>query len=272
MDVATGTVSSGNLTLKLDAAGMTGRYGTYEIDGMRSLFASKDAGDKRAAAAVLAKWQGVVNVAWAGGSLSVAVAAKGKTKVAGSLVDGTKVSAVCQLVVGDIWCIVPVVYAKGNATLSFALWLPTAGGAAEVAGLTADAIAGKPGALKGGAKFHVDAAAFSALLGQTVLPYLPDGVAVTQDGVKWTLPKAGKVVYVKGTSKVDETKLGDNPSGLKLTFKAKDGTFKGSFKAYANVNGKPKATTVNVTGVLVNSIGLGAATIKKVGGVPVAVE
>lgn len=64
----------------------------------------------------------------------------------------------------------------------------------------------------------------------------------------------------------------DNPSGLKLTYKAKDGTFKGSFKAYADVNGRPKATTVNVTGVLVEGVGYGAATIKKLGGVSVTVS
>ena len=64
----------------------------------------------------------------------------------------------------------------------------------------------------------------------------------------------------------------DNPSTLKLTYKAKDGTFKGSFKAYADVNGRPKATTVNVTGVLIDGVGYGTATIKKVGGVPVTIS
>ena len=57
--------------------------------------------------------------------------------------------------------------------------------------------------------------------------------------MKWTLPKAGKVVYVKSTT---------------------------------DVNGKPKATTVNVTGVLIDGIGYGASMIKKVGSVPVTVE
>ena len=134
-----------------------------------------------------------------------------------------------------------------------------------------EAIAGKPGTLKGGAVFQIDAAALGSVLGKTLLPYLPDGLAVT-GGAKWTLPKAGKVVYVKGTTTVDETKAGENPSGLKLTYKAKDGTFKGSFKAYADVGGKPKATTVKVSGVVVDGIGYGAATVKKVGGVPVKIE
>ena len=43
-------------------------------------------------------------------------------------------------------------------------------------------------------------------------------------------------------------------------------------KSTTDVNGKPKATTVNVTGVLIDGIGYGASMIKKVGSVPVTVE
>ena len=133
-----------------------------------------------------------------------------------------------------------------------------------VAGL-GDTIVGKPGTLKGGA-------AFSATWGQAALPYLPNGVPVTVNGAKWTLPKAGKVAYLRGTTEVDAAKLLENPSALKLTYTAKTGAFKGSFKAYAEVNGKPKATTVNVTGVLIGGVGYGAATVKKVGSVPATIE
>ena len=85
------------------------------------------------------------------------------------------------------------------------------------------------------------------------------------------MPKAGKFVYRRGTTEVDETKLGANPSALKLTYNAKDGSFKGSFKAYADVNGKPKATTVKVAGVLVNGTGYGTATAKG-SSTPVTIE
>ncbi|MBQ5531107.1 MAG: hypothetical protein IIT98_03780, partial [Kiritimatiellae bacterium] len=67
-------------------------------------------------------------------------------------------------------------------------------------------------------------------------------------------------------------KLGENPSGLKLSYKAKDGSFKGSFKAYAEVNGKLKAKTVSVSGVVVGGKGYGSATIKKAGSAAVAIE
>ena len=93
---------------------------------------------------------------------------------------------------------------------------------------------------------------------------------MTQNGKKWTLPKAGKIAIKKGV--LDDSKAGDNPSALKLTYKAKDGSFKGSFKVYSVNGGKLKATSVNVAGVVINGIGHGTATIKKVGGVPVPVE
>jgi len=267
----------------LGAKGMGGTYGAYVIDGSLNVFASKDAADKSVAAGVLGKWKGAVNVAWRRvednapyQTLSVLIAAKGKAKVAGTLADGTKVSAKGQLVVGEEWCCVPVVVAK-KAKLAFAVWLPlnekAAGTAAPhgvaapaVVGLGGDVKVGKPGALKAGAAFRLGGEMGDATYGA----YLPNGVAVT-GGAKWTLPKAGKVQLAKDGT-VDAAKLGENPSGLKLTYKAKDGTFKGSFKAYADVGGKPKGTTVKVTGVLVGGTGYGAATVKGGGGVAVTVE
>ena len=214
-------------------------------------------------------------VAWEGAqgwnALSVAIAAKGKAKVTGALADGTKVSAKGQLVVGEEWCCVPVAYVRKGAKLAFNVWLPLemnglAARSTSVAGLGAEAVVGKPGTLKGGAKFNLDAVMGDAKYAN----YLPDGVSVG-GGAKWTLPKAGKVVYRRDTIEVDATKLGENPSALKLSYKAKDGSFKGSFKAYSDVGGKPKATTVKVAGVLVNGVGYGTATVKG-GSAPVTVE
>ena len=258
-------------SVTLGAKGLSGRYGAYFIDGMRNFFTSKDRGEQAAANAVLEKWLGPVNVVWNGGSASVAIAKKGKAKVKGTLADGkTKVSANAVFLVGEEWCCVPVVAPK--AGLAFVVWLRASGGALQVEGLGDGAIVGKPGALKGGAVFHIDAAKFAAVWGQSALPYLPDGVSVLQNGTKWVLPKAGKVAYLRGTSSVDAAKLLGNPSGLKLTYKAKEGSFKGSFKAYADVGGRPKATTVSVTGVMVGGVGYGTATVKGRGGVAVTVK
>ena len=267
------TILCGDIcVVTLGAQGMCGRYGSYNIDGARNVFTSKDAADKAIASATLGKWQGVMNVAWPGvqgwNGLSVILAAKGKAKAAGALASGAKVSATSQLIVGEKWGCVPVVCAKKNERIAFNVWFPVNGQDARspsVVGL-ANAVAGKPGTLKAGAKFQLGATMGDALYEA----YLPDGVSVG-GGAKWTLPKAGKVVYRRGTTEVDTTQLGENPSALRLTYKTKDGSFKGSFKAYADVNGKPKATTVKVAGVLVNGIGYGTATAKGVSA-PVMVE
>ena len=272
----------------LGAKGMSGKYGAYGIDGALNVFSSRDSADKAVAASALGTWQGAVNVAWRNDgaarpeaapyqTLSVSIAAKGKAKLTGMLMNGAKVSAKGQLIVGEDWCCVPVVYVKRDVRLSFAVWLPLNGAAAtsaalpQVAGLGGDVKVGKPAQLKAGATFRIDADAFSALWGQRALPYLPDGLSVA-GGAKWSLPKAGRVVYKRGTSTVDETKVGENPSALKLSCKAKDGTFKGTFKAYADVNGRLKATTVKVSGVMIGDTGYGMTTIKNVGDMSVTVE
>ena len=270
----------------LGAKGMSGTYGAYAVDGALNVFTSKDAADKAVASVALGKWQGAVNVAWQDDGaarpeaapyqgLSVTIAAKGKAKVAGTLADGTKVSAKGQLVVGEDWCCVPVVYVKKGVKLMFNVWLPRDGAAAGTAaphtadpvvvGL-GDAIVGKPGTLKAGATFRLGGELGDAKYGA----YLPNGVAVG-GGAKWTLPKAGKVQLAKDGA-VDAAKLGENPSALKLTYKAKDGTFKGSFKAYSDANGKPKGATMKVAGVLVNGVGYGAVTVKGGSGVAVTIE
>ena len=261
------TVLCGDVcVVTLGAQGMCGRYGSYSIDGARNVFTSKDAADKAIASATLGKWSGAMNVAWRGAArsasapyhaLSVTIGAKGKAKVSGTLANGVKVSAKGQLIVGEEWACVPVVCAKRNDRIAFNVWLPVNGQDARspsVAGL-AGAVVGRPGNLKGGAKFRLGTTMGDA----KYEAYLPDGVAVG-GGAKWTLPKAGRVVCRRGTTEVDEAKLGENPSALRLTYKAKDGSFKGSFKAYVDVNGKPKATTVKVAGVLVSGVGYGTAT------------
>ena len=281
LDLATvkfeATAGGRALSLAIGANGVTGRYGAYYIDGAQNKFTSKDASDKQEGAAALARWQGVYTLArrdadgWSGFSLTVA--AKGKVKVQGVLVDGTKLSATSQLLVGEGGiCAIPVVIAK-KTNVAFNVWLTDDG--VEVVGLDGEVVVGKLASLKADVQFSLDVEAFSALLGDgTYAKYLPYGLAVAQNGTKWVVAggaKAGKVQLAKDGT-VDEAKAGENPSGLKLTYKAKDGTFKGSFKAYEDVNGKPKAVTVNVTGVLVDGVGYGSAAIKKVGGVPVTVE
>ena len=257
-------------SVMLGAYGITGYYGAYVIDGARNIFSSKDKGDIAEAKDALDKCLGSRMVIWDGGSVSVSIAAKGKVKVSGTLASGAKVSATAVLLVGEEWNCVSVAAPKAN--LSFVLWLSRDGKTTMVEGLGDDVLVGNAGTLADGAVFSVptDAALWSAIPGEVLTEYLPNGVPVTKKGTKWTLPKVGRITMKKGV--IDVSKAGENPSGLKLTYKSLDGTFKGSFKVYAENKGKLKATTVNVTGFLLNGIGFGTATIKKVGSVSIRIE
>ncbi|MBR1921569.1 MAG: hypothetical protein IJ829_06160, partial [Kiritimatiellae bacterium] len=261
-------------TVVLGAEALAGTYGAYAIDGARSFFTSKDRAEQGAAEALLARAPGAVNLIWGGGTASVTLARKGKAKATLVLSSGAKATANTQLLVGDEWLCVPVVEPK-RAKVAFALWIPRDGGAVLVRGLGDGAVAGRAGSLKADARFRVDGeAALWAQVG-ALTAYLPDGLSV-EGGARWTVAggaRAGKVTYLRGTTSVDEAKLGANPSALKLTYKAKDGSFKGTFKVYADSNGRLRATTVNVAGVVLDGVGHGTATIKKpAGSVAVTIE
>ena len=280
---AAGTVTSMSagghvLDVFLGVSGLGGSFDGYRIDGARNVFSAKDKKTKELAAAIEKKWGGSVNVAGDGVVLAVSIAKKGKVKVSGS-VNGVTVSATSQLLVGEEVCCIPVVITK-KANLAFNLWL-AGDGSVEIAGLDG-ATVGKAGALKGGAAFGMNGAALERALPGLLADYLPDGLAVGLNKTKWVVApdekgkaaKAGKVAINKKTGEIDETKLGENPSALKLTYTAKSGSFKGSFKAYAlDAKGKIKSYTVNVTGVMVGGTGYGTATLKKPAvSWPVAVE
>ena len=259
----TGLTAAGHtLDISLGVDGMGGTMDGKAVDGARNLFSAKDADSKSIVAAIEKKWVGAVNVVGDDVVLSVTIAKKGKVKVSGT-VKGAKVSATSQLLVGAETCCVPVVITK-KANLAFNLWL-MADGSVEVVGLDG-AVAGKAGMLRSGATFRMDGAAGVRALPGLFGEYLPNGIDVAANGAKWIVAggaKAGKVAFVKGGNTIDESKLGTNPSGLKLAYKQKDGSFKGSFKAYNLENGKIKSYTVNVTGVMIGAKGYGTATIKK---------
>ena len=120
------------------AFGQDELYGTLpgaEIRGARTIFTSRRADDKQASEAILARLQRTAVVYWNGNALSVVVAKKGKCKVSGSLSSGARVSASSQLVAGEAWCAVPVVYAKRGADVRFLLWMNRLTGEVVVEGL-----------------------------------------------------------------------------------------------------------------------------------------
>lgn len=115
---------------------------------------------------------------------------------------------------------------------------------------------------------------------QTFFPNA-DGVKRSGNG-KWSFERATSVKFSKVK---DPTSMrypeyfypesgkglivgeGNNPSGLKLTYTPKRGSFKGSFKVYAlegeRGQTKLKNYTVKVSGVVVGGVGHGMATYKK---------
>lgn len=100
---------------------------------------------------------------------------------------------------------------------------------------------------------------------------LPSGERVGMDGGKWVCAKAAQVNWKKagaaggGAWVVDGGKSDAekrSPSGLKLKYRPRKGTFTGSYKAYVVKDGRGRKTTVKVTGVVVNGVGYGVATVK----------
>lgn len=277
--VFSGTTKAGQrFSLRLGANGVSGTIGTNAVEGVVNQFVSKDPAAKAKAAEVLDERKGVYSVAfetgWGWNVFSIDVGAKGKCKVTGVLVDGTKISTRTQLMMaGNGVCSVAVVYSKNELAFAYNLWLSDQGIA--VSGIEG-ALVGRIGTLSAPATFRVDPYDLVDLIGDyTFAEYFPNGLSVEFDGKKFSVAggaRAGKVVLNKEKTAVDAAKAGANPAGLKLSYTAKTGIFKGAFKAYTYTDGKPKPMSLAVSGVLIDGVGYGAALIKKVGAVPIEIR
>ena len=85
-------------------------------------------------------------------------------------------------------------------------------------------------------------------------------------GTKWTFAKAsGKLKVVDGSLTVVAKADPANMSGLKLSYAAKTGLVKGSFKLYYLEGGKLKSDKVTVSGVVAEGVFVGNGTVKKLG-------
>jgi hypothetical protein len=261
------------LDILLGESALTGRFGNYLIDGSRDIFSAKDEDSKLKAAQAMKAWQGVYMLAWEGDSgwngLSLTINSKGKVKVSGALSNGTKVSATSLLLIGERESAIAVSWTKKDICVAFLVWLKE-DGCIECSNLNGDGhvkIANsKSGAyLSEGSVFFCDPNEVLALVPEACTEILPDGQPVRMDGSSFDIDKAGKVKLLKDKSGLDLSKAGLNPSGLKLAYKIKDCTFKGSFTVYAIEKGRLKKHKVAVTGVVIDGVGYGTATIKKLG-------
>ena len=239
MDTATGTLTATAkngrpVTLTFGENDLSGTYGEFEIDGARNLFVSKNGNDQATANAALAAWGGVHTMVWDDGPgyavASISIGSKGKTKVVGWMGNGTKFSASGQLIVGKKESCVTIVSTNNRTPLAFNLWFE-AGEETEFEGISDYAIISTVGPLVPDAFF--------------MCGFLTESVPIVIQKGKWTV----------NTSK---------ETALKLSYKDKTGTFKGSFK----VN-KQKAI---VNGVVVDGVGYGSAVMKNAGFMPVVID
>ena len=291
VNLATGEGSGSLSGLLISANAVGGEVAKVgALDGGADAAKTKNA----AALAVLSKFSGKSYVvalgpedsdAFAQGgysTLAITMAAKGKAKVSGVLADGTKVSASGMMTVGEEFCCVPVIYSK-KSKLGFVAWFDkNTRELLDVTALTPWRNTVKPAFTMTwevfglGTKNNVAAGKRTVELDDVkLLGFVPGAIAQTPfdiplsvSGTKWDAGKAAKVAYKGGTVTV----TGTNISGLKLTYTAKTGLFKGAFTVYAVKGGKLTKNKFNVFGAVTGGIGYGTAVLKGKGSVAVVVE
>lgn len=284
---------------------LSGSFEGLDIVGSRNMFGERTDWDKRTARAALDDCTDPCSVVlqadgdspFACGyvALSVTFSSKGKAKIAGTMPDGTKVSASPQLLVFEDRCVLPVVvplYSGKKGGFGFSITYPKVEGADAIVpyvaeltswvanpGKTSEFVSdlievgiGRTGNIAASAAFSVTDSfdVDGAVVDDSLLPV---GVEVIVSGTKWKLPKADTVKFLRDEEAYEIVRDYGNPAGLKLTYAAKTGTFKGSFKVYAVTDaGKSKKHTATVNGAVLDGVGYGTAVIKKVGAVPVVIE
>ena len=290
------TLSSAKATDKIvidiSEKGIFGTYGDYDVIGSRNT-SKKDA--------AYANWTGKkfdiafktkdgTGSAFTGGysGVTVSIANKGKVKITGVMADGAKVNASAQLLIADsgegcVNAFIPM-YTGKKGGFGFVLWIAPDGVTATVESVSTWTSTDRKAPFTAeleciGAAVPAPGAAMTfaletvpAIEGATVLSeFLPKAVAAAFNGRKFTVAKANKIKVDKSgaATRTGET---DNDSGLKLTYTAKTGSFKGSFTVYTLANGRLKKVKANVNGTFAGGVGYGTAVIKNVGSFPVTLK
>ena len=268
------------LDVELSGSGMGGTFGDYTVVGTRNIFGKKTYLDRSRARAADDNWKGFYVVVLKAESddsnlgngyvgLSVQVKANGRGRVTGTMPDGTKVAYTGRMeVMDDNVCVLPVaipLHRGKKGGFGFLLTFDESGVSASAVSswtntdvpFTSDLSAEAEGAgtvsgISNGAAFSLEDDFDIEGMEDSLLPA---DVEVTVSGTRWTTPKS------------------DNPSGLTLSWSSAKGTFKGKFKVFAATEaGKSKKYTAVVNGAVLDGVGYGTATIKKLGSVPVMVK
>ena len=286
------------LEVDLSGSGMGGTFGDYTVVGTRNIFGKKTYLDRSRALAADDSWKGFYVVVLKAESdesslgngyvgLSVQVKANGRGRVTGTMPDGTKVSYTGRMeVMDDNVCVLPVaipLHRGKKGGFGFLLTFDESGVSASAvsswtntdvpftSALSAEAEgAGYASGISSGAAFSLEEPFEFAGVEESLLPA---DVEVAVSGARWSTPKAGKVKFNAEDGSYEDLSESGNPSGLTLSASSAKGTFKGRFKVFAVTEaGTPKKYTAVVSGAILDGVGYGTATIKKIGAVPVKVE
>ena len=290
--------SSRQFSISVDGETASGSFDGMEVVAVRDVFSSSAKADKAKSAALLKEIERCYNVVFSAVSddeygfsgyagISLQTDKRGTAKISGSLPDGTKLSASAPMVCAEEMVFVPAVlpaYKGKKGGIAFVMYLSAGDAAIEdvsgwigpggitVGSLEAVEVSSVSSMSSGEHVFAADISGF-AIDGESVDDSLsPHGTPVKVHSGKWSVAKADTVRFVRGEG-YEISRDNGNPSGMKLSCAAKTGLFKGKFNVYSiTESGKSKRRTATVSGIVVDGIGYGCASIKNVGAIPILVE
>ena len=265
------------------ARGLLGTFDGYSVEASADVYKSKVSTLKSLAAKIpVATHTFSVETGNGTAVFSAAVAKTGKTKVQGYLEDGAKISVSSTGALGENYFAVPVVLSKKTLSFGLVFWIPLNGGTPIVANFSNGSWNAAPSGVEigkialsdGTYVFDCEIPTFRSYL-TTVdgFAVAPSPAAFTVSGNKWNVGKtSGRLKIVDGILSVVSKGDPANLSALKLTYTAKTGLVKGSFKLYYMDGGKIKSDKVTITGAVVDGVFMGNGTVKKLGSFAVWAE
>ena len=285
------------LEVTLSGSGMGGTFEDYTVVGTRYIHGKKTYLDRTRALAADDSWKGFYVVVLKAESdesslgngyagLSVQVMANGRGRVTGTMPDGTKVSYSGRMEVMDDSCVLPVaipLHRGKKGGFGFLVTFDESGVSVSAVSSWTNTDVPFTSALAA----EADGAAYASEISSDAAfaleetfelegvddSLLPADVEVTVSGARWFTPKADKVTFSAEDGGYTVLTEYGNPSGLTLAAPTAKGTFKGKFKVFAVTEaGRPKSYKATVAGAVLDGVGYGTATIKKIGSVPVTVK
>lgn len=295
---STKTSDERELEVTLSGSGMGGALEDYTIVGTRYIHGKKTYLDRTRALAADDSWKGFYVVVLKADSdesslgngyagLSVQVMANGRGRVTGTMPDGTRVSYSGRMeVMDDNVCVLPVaipLHCGKKGGFGFLVTFDESGVSVSAVSSWTNTDVPFTSALAA----EGDGAAYASEISSNAAfaleePFelegvddslLPSDVEVAVSGARWSTPKADKVKFSAEDGGYTVLTEYGNPSGLTLAWSSAKGTFKGKFKVFAVTEaGKSKSYKATVVGAVLDGVGYGTATIRKIGSVPVTVK